>query len=121
MISFKYKQVIVVREDIKMSKGKLAAQVAHASVIASEIARREHEEWWRYWWREGQKKVVLGVKSEEELMEIYTKAKHAGLPTSLVEDMGLTEIPPGTRTAVGIGPAPEELIDNITGHLKLLR
>ncbi|RLE62938.1 MAG: peptidyl-tRNA hydrolase [Thermoprotei archaeon] len=121
MSGLKYKQVIVVRDDIGMSKGKLAVQVAHASVVSSETARKERKEWWKEWWKEGQKKVVLKVKSEEELIEIYTRAKNADLPVSLITDMGLTEIPPGTRTAVGIGPAPEELIDRITGHLKLLR
>ncbi|RLE83167.1 MAG: peptidyl-tRNA hydrolase [Thermoprotei archaeon] len=115
------KQVIVVRTDIKMSRGKIAAQVAHAAVIASEKARADHSEWWREWFYGFQKKIVLEVRSENELLEIYRKAKESGLPVALVRDKGLTEIPPNTLTAVAIGPAPSEKIDKITGSLKLLK
>lgn len=111
------KQVIVVRTDIKLGKGKLAAQVAHASV---ESFLRTPEKDQKKWLSENQKKVVLKVKNEEDLIEIFDKAKRAGLPSTLVQDAGLTQIPPGTKTAVGIGPAEEEKIDRITGNLSLL-
>ncbi len=103
-----------------MSKGKLAAQVAHASVTASFEAYHRFREWFDKWWSEGQKKVVLKVGSSKELVELYEKAKLMNLPASIIRDAGLTELPPGTITAIAIGPAPSNLIDKITGRLKLL-
>ncbi|MEM1619063.1 MAG: peptidyl-tRNA hydrolase Pth2 [Desulfurococcaceae archaeon] len=114
------KQVIVVRTDLKMSKGKLAVQVAHASLMAAFEAYHNFREWFIEWWREGQKKVVLKVDSEKELLELYNKVLDKRLPVALVADAGLTELPPGTTTALAIGPAPDHRVDEITGHLKLL-
>ena len=112
-----FKQVIVVRSDLRLGKGKLAAQVAHASV---ESFLRTSEKDQKNWLSENQKKVVLKVRDERALLEIYEKAKKAGLPSTLIMDAGLTQILPGTKTAVGIGPAEEEKIDRITGDLSLL-
>jgi len=117
--TFRYKQVIILRSDLKMSCGKAAAQACHASLTASEEARRRRPSWWKAWMREGQRKIVLRVDSEEELLEKETEAKESGIPSALISDMGLTELPPGTITALGIGPAPERLIDKITGNLPL--
>lgn len=114
------KQVIVVRKDLKMSKGKACVQVAHASLGASEIAMRKFANWYEAWKSEGQKKVVVYVESEEELISVYEHAKSLALPCFLVSDAGLTELEPGTKTAVAIGPAPDEEVDKITGELKLL-
>ncbi len=112
------KQVIVVRDDLKLSRGKLAVQVAHAAIIGylksdSSLRRR--------WLDEGQKKVVLMVKSLEELLAIKYKAESLKLVTGVVQDAGLTEIPPGTITAVVIGPDEEKKIDKVTGSLPLLK
>ncbi len=114
------KQVIVVRTDLKMGKGKLAVQVAHAAVTAADLTRRVRKEWYDEWLRQGQKKIVVKVRGPDELKEIFSRACEEGLPAVIIADQGLTQLPPGTVTAVGIGPAPSELIDKITGHLKLL-
>ncbi len=114
------KQAIVVRSDLKMGKGKVAAQVAHASLSAAESAQQRRPGWYEGWKSGGQAKIVLKVESEEALRELLRKAKAAGLPASLIEDRGLTQLEPGTVTCVGIGPAPDADIDGITRKLKLL-
>ncbi|WXG45569.1 MAG: peptidyl-tRNA hydrolase Pth2 [Candidatus Atabeyarchaeum deiterrae] len=120
MSEFRFKQVIVLRTDIKMSKGKLAVQACHASVGALEETRKEHRDWVRSWFDEGQKKVVAKVRTIGSLEKLKQQADKMGLPNALVEDRGLTEIPPGTVTSLGIGPAPEEIIDKVTHDLVLL-
>jgi len=116
---FRYKQVIVLRADLNMSCGKAAAQACHAALMASEKARRRQPSWWQAWMKEGQRKIVLKVNSEDELLEKEREAKKAKIPFALISDMGLTELPLGTITALGIGPAPEVMIDKITGSLPL--
>jgi len=119
-MQFDYKMVILSRKDLKLSKGKLAAQVAHAAVNCSNTARQGHADWYESWINEGQKKVVLEVCDRQEMFRYYLLAKEKGLPCCTVRDAGMTEIPHGTITVVGIGPAPDNVIDNITGELKLL-
>jgi PTH2 family peptidyl-tRNA hydrolase len=114
------KQAIVARQDVRMGKGKLAAQVAHASLSAAEEAMKKHETWYSEWKDEGQKKVVLKIGSETELRGLFKTARSARLPAALVEDRGLTQLEPGTVTCLGIGPGPDAEIDAITGKLKLL-
>ncbi|MEB2836050.1 MAG: peptidyl-tRNA hydrolase Pth2 [Desulfurococcales archaeon] len=120
---WEYKQSIVLRKDLRMSPGKAAAQAAHASCEAvfrvMDSGNREWLAWLRAWKVEGQKKIVLRVNSERELIQVYTDAVALGLPTSLVEDAGLTQLPPGTKTAVAVGPAPAQLVDKVTGSLRL--
>lgn len=114
------KQVIVARTDLGMGKGKLAAQVAHASLAAVEEGMRVHREWYDEWREQGQAKVVVKAASESELLELFKKAKTMGLPAAIIQDRGLTQLEPGTVTCLGIGPAPTSLIDGVTGQLKLL-
>ncbi|MHA1302381.1 MAG: peptidyl-tRNA hydrolase Pth2 [Candidatus Heimdallarchaeaceae archaeon] len=117
---FKYKQVIAVRTDLKMSKGKTAVQVAHGSVSAYIKATKYYKTWAEAWLKEGQKKVSVKVGTEQELHELAHLAKEKDLPFAIINDAGLTELEPGTTTVVGIGPAPEDMIDKISGNLKLL-
>jgi peptidyl-tRNA hydrolase, PTH2 family len=114
------KQVIVVRKDIEMGRGKLAAQVAHASVLAVEKARSTRDNWFNLWFKTGQAKVVLKAENLAELIELEDHARTIGLPAVHVQDSGLTQIPSGTITCIGIGPGPVELIDKVTSYLKLL-
>ena len=113
-----YKQVIVVRDDLKLSRGKLAVQVAHAAIIGYEKSDKRIVEGWK---REGQKKIVLKVSNLKELMMVKEEAEKAGFVTGIVRDAGLTEIPPGTITALVIGPDVESKVDKITGNLSLLK
>ena len=134
-MSYDTKQVIVMRKDLNMRKGKMVAQGAHASMkvfldrghfMAQDFQARdpylidmtpemEH-------WIDGLfAKVCVGVNSEEELLEIHQNAVDAGIPCSLIQDAGFTEfngVP--TYTSVAVGPALKEDVDKITGHLKLL-
>jgi len=112
-----YKQIIIVRKDLKLSRGKLAVQVAHASLEAFKKTKKIVREKWA---REGAKKVVLKVNDLNQMLFIYRKAKDMDFPCALIKDAGLTELPPGTVTAVGIGPCNEKEIDKITGNLKTL-
>jgi peptidyl-tRNA hydrolase, PTH2 family len=113
------KQVIVIRSDLDLGKGKMAGQVAHASLSA--YRRAELADKWiaRRWEAEGQKKVVLKVGSEGELLELYERMKRE-LPCALIRDAGMTQVEPGTITCFGAGPADEAKIDKYTKELKLL-
>ncbi|RMF06915.1 peptidyl-tRNA hydrolase [Candidatus Woesearchaeota archaeon] len=111
------KQVIIVRQDLKLPKGKLAAQVAHASTMALLKADIEKASKWE---AEGMAKIVLKVPDERTMMEFFQRAKEAGLKPALVTDAGKTVVAPGTKTCIGIGPAEADKIDEITGDLKLL-
>jgi peptidyl-tRNA hydrolase, PTH2 family len=111
-----YKQVILVRQDLKLDKGKMAAQAAHASV---ESVLRSDKEIIKNWRNTGMKKVVLKVKDKEELIKYNQQAKDLGLKTALITDAGKTHIAPGTITCLGIGPDNEEKIDKVTKDLKI--
>jgi len=113
------KQIIVVRIDLDMGKGKIAAQVGHACVLGAEHVRKSNPDWFKEWWG-GQEKVVVRVSSLKELEEIKEHAFSLNVPCSEVTDAGHTQIEPGTTTCVSLGPAPEDLVDKISGNLKLL-
>ena len=114
------KQVIVVRKDLGMGTGKIAAQVGHACVLGAEHVRKSKREWFDQWERYGQEKVVVKVSSMSELDKVKRDAISHDLPWSEVTDAGHTQIEPLTVTFISIGPAPEELIDKVTKNLKLL-
>ena len=120
MGEFEYKQVLVFRKDLQMSKGKIAAQAGHAAVSAAQDAFVHHKKWWEAWLYEGQRKIAVKVEAEKDLHELEKAAGQLGLPHALIIDRGLTQIPEGTVTCLGIGPAPAVMIDRLTGKLKLL-
>ena len=118
-IQFDYKLVIVVRDDLDLSPGKLAAQTAHAAVMAALEAKAKSRKWFSSWIREGQKKVVVRAEDLGELKELEARARQLKLVTAVVSDAGMTELPPGTVTCLGVGPGPNNIVDQVTGHLKL--
>ena len=115
-----FKQCIVIREDLKLSAGKLAVQVAHAAVMAVERAEKMDRSAVSDWKSEGQRKVVLKVAGVPDLFRLREEADRAGIASAIVVDAGLTEIPAGTITALGLGPAQAKLMDKVTGKLKLV-
>ncbi|MDW0127708.1 MAG: peptidyl-tRNA hydrolase Pth2 [Nitrososphaeraceae archaeon] len=115
-----FKQVIVVRKDLRMGIGKIASQVGHAAVLGTEQSRKLNKLWLRSWFNEGQPKIVVKVNSLEELLQVQRDAEELRIPSVMVQDRGLTQIPTGTLTCIGIGPAPSDIIDKVTSELKLL-
>ena len=118
---FEYKMCIVLRMDLNMSTGKLIAQAAHAAVGASELGKKENHKAWRRWRDEGAKKVALEAESLEEIEELAEKANKLDIVNILIQDAGHTEVPPGTVTALGLGPDRSDLLDKVTGSLPLIR
>ena len=119
------KQIIVLRKDLNMRKGKMVAQGAHASVtVVQDIlnGKEDHpfRSYLKVWNDEGMTKIVVGVATEEELINLHKKALAANLPTALIKDAGRTEFAEPTFTCIAIGPAPEKTVDIFTGELKLL-
>ena len=115
-----YKMVIVMRSDIKMTKGKLAAQAAHAAVNCAFAAKKKDPRGFDKWYSEGQKKVVLKVDSLERLYVIKAIVDANSINSSLITDAGRTEIAPGSVTCIGIGPSTDAILDKITGELSML-
>ena len=115
-----YKMVIVMRSDLKMSKGKVAAQAAHAAVNCAFASKKKDSKNFDRWYSEGQKKVVLKVDSLDRLYELKAVADANGIINSLITDAGRTEIPSGSVTCLGLGPATDSVLDKITGELTML-
>lgn len=111
------KQAILVRADLKMSKGKMSVQTAHSSVEAVLRSSKSKVDEWR---NEGMKKIVLKVNSEKELFEYKKLAEKEKLVTALIKDAGLTEFKEPTITCLAIGPDDEEKINKIIKNLKLI-
>ena len=112
------KLVVVVRADVGMGRGKLAAQVAHAAVAAALSARGSRD--FDAWLGEGQPKVVLSVSDGDQLGAVAAAADAADLPVHVIRDAGRTQLAPGTPTCCAIGPADSARIDAVTGGLSLL-
>ncbi|XP_044849411.1 peptidyl-tRNA hydrolase 2, mitochondrial isoform X1 [Mauremys mutica] len=117
--SGEYKMVLIVRNDLKMGKGKVAAQCSHAAVSAYKQVQRRNPELLKQWEYCGQPKVVLKAPNEESLVQLLVDAKELGLTVSIIQDAGRTQIAPGSRTVLGIGPGPADVVDKVSGHLKL--
>lgn len=115
-----YKQVIVVRKDLKMSTGKIISQSSHASLATYLLVARDDPKLAKEWVSDGMKKIVLKVSSESELMEYFKKCKSEGIPCELIRDAGHTQIEAGSVTCFGAGPWEEEELDKVLGKLKLL-
>lgn len=113
----RYKQVILVRQDLKLPKGKLAVQSAHASLDAAMKSDKEILEKWK---KQGGKKVVLKVADEKELFKYMSMLENEGIKVALIKDAGHTVVEPGTITCLGAGPDLEDKIDRITGNLKMV-
>jgi len=119
-MEFDYKMVIVTRTNLNLSKGKLAVQVAHAAVACALETKKENSKWFNKWKIEGAKKAVVKVENEKDFYLLKDKADDLKIVSNIISDAGLTEVPPGTKTVLGIGPAPSNLIDKVTGDLPLL-
>ncbi len=113
-----YKLVVVVRDDLKLSKGKTCAQVAHA--VLQCFMQQDDVKLTKAWLKEGGKKIVLKAKDKGEMFRIVDAAKKKGLITAVIEDAGHTEVEPGTITCAGIGPDKEDKIDKVTSKLQPL-
>ncbi|CAI6257961.1 unnamed protein product [Periconia digitata] len=116
------KLVLVVRTDLGMTKGKIGAQCGHATLACYKqfLRAAPNSPILRRWERSGQAKVALQVKSEEELEMLQAQAVSLGVVAHIIHDAGRTQIASGSATVLGIGPAPKGIIDQVTGHLKLL-
>lgn len=112
-----YKQVILIRQDLKLPKGKACAQCSHASVDAVLKSNPQIVKAWR---EEGMAKIVVKVKDLKQLIKYFQEAKDNDIKASLITDAGKTVVSPGTKTCAAIGPDEEEKIDQITKDLKLL-
>ncbi|CAL5014468.1 unnamed protein product [Urochloa decumbens] len=114
-----FKMVLVVRNDLKMGKGKIAAQCSHATLGLFKKLQQRAPKSLRRWERCGQVKVVVKIESEEDMLVLQGRAKSLNLPTHITIDAGRTQIAPNSRTVMAIlGPA--DMVDDVTGGLKLL-
>tara|TARA_B100000965_G_C19208370_1_gene590485 strand:- start:181 stop:528 length:348 start_codon:yes stop_codon:yes gene_type:complete len=114
------KLVCVVNQSLKMGKGKIAAQVGHASVQAFLGAGVSHPSHVEAWLASGQKKICLKIPDDSAFEGLMTEAAQHGIPSHLIQDAGHTQIPKGSLTVLALGPYDESVLDGLTGHLKLL-
>ncbi|KAK9841988.1 hypothetical protein WJX81_002872 [Elliptochloris bilobata] len=114
------KMVLIVRQDLKMGKGKIAAQCCHATLGQFKKLWRRKDPNLKKWELSGQTKVCLRVDDEDGFMQLHQAARSAGIPAHIVVDAGRTQIAPDSKTVMALGPADADLIDSVSGHLKLL-
>ncbi|KAG1681169.1 hypothetical protein FOA52_015612 [Chlamydomonas sp. UWO 241] len=114
------KMVLCVNEALKMGKGKIGAQCAHAAVGVVERYKAKEQLVFKQWSYFGQAKIALKIQDDMEMDALEAKATALGMPTYIVHDAGRTQIPAGAQTVLAIGPAPKSLLDQVTGHLRLL-
>lgn len=114
------KMILVVRTDLKMTKGKIAAQCGHAAVACYESIQRSNPILLQRWKSHGQAKIALQVSDEDEMELLQGIAQSLGITARMIHDAGRTQIAAGSATVLGLGPAPKSVLDQVTGHLKLL-
>ncbi|EIW72185.1 peptidyl-tRNA hydrolase [Tremella mesenterica] len=114
------KLVLVVNDSLKMSKGKIAAQAGHATLAACDTLRGANPRLYRKWQAQGQPKIAVRCSSTEELESLAARARSLNLCARMIQDAGRTQVAPGSKTILGIGPGPAKLINQVTGALKLL-
>ncbi|KAM3127131.1 hypothetical protein pb186bvf_020774 [Paramecium bursaria] len=117
----RFKMVCVVRNDLKMGIGKIAAQTGHAVLGAYKQMQNRNLVHDLFQWEEcGQAKIVVKCESQQELLDLQSRAQQLGLNNYIVQDAGRTQVEPGSLTVMALGPADGNLIDQVTKHLKLL-
>lgn len=115
-----HKMVLCVRRDLKMGKGKIAAQCGHATLGAYKKSVKRNPEAIAAWEEYGQTKITLIIQDEAEMLQLSADAKKAGLVSHIVIDAGHTQVDPMSKTVLAIGPAPKPLVNTVTGHLRLM-
>ena len=114
------KQVIVVRSDLKMEKGKLCSQACHASIEAFLKTQKKESFLASQWLKDGMPKIIVKANSLKELLDLNKQAQNSGISSAVIKDAGKTQVKAGSVTALGLGPASDRELDKITGKLKLL-
>jgi peptidyl-tRNA hydrolase, PTH2 family len=115
-----YKMILCVNQELGMGKGKIAAQCCHAAVGCYKKAKKNCPTGLSAWEYTGCAKIAVKCPTEDEMNEILMKAIQVGIPYYFVEDAGRTQIAAGSRTVLGLGPAPTRVFEGITSHLKLM-
>lgn len=119
IITENMRMMLIVRNDLKMGKGKVAAQCCHAALTAYKLGMKRDPETMKVWDSNGQQKVTVKCNSEEELLTLLAEARNLGLISAVIVDSGRTQVAPGSKTVVAVGPGPRSLVDQVTGQLKL--
>ncbi|KAI0321672.1 peptidyl-tRNA hydrolase, partial [Amylostereum chailletii] len=112
------KLVLVVRSDLGMSAGKIAAH--HATLACYKALSKNNPKLLKHWERTGQTKIALRCDSEDDLLLLQAQAQSLDLCARSIQDAGRTQIAAGSRTVLGVGPGPARLVNQVTGKLRLL-